>query len=66
MNLGESVSKCKIFIDTVSFGYFVLFFPFDFFFRKNRQLALLNYGKFLTAIFYSDHSCNVNFPCCND
>jgi len=38
-NLEESVSKCKKFIDTVSFGFFLLFLVSYFLFRKNSELA---------------------------
>jgi len=39
-NLGEGVSECKIFIDTVSFGFFVLIFRANFFPRKFKTLGM--------------------------
>jgi len=39
-NLGEGVSECKIFIDTVSFRFFVLIFRENFFPRKFKTLGM--------------------------
>jgi len=51
MNLGESVSKCKIFIDTVSFGFFLRFFSKKNLCRENSQLAEPILQKFATDNF---------------
>jgi hypothetical protein len=66
MNLGESVSERKIFIDTVAFGFFLLFFRAGFFLSKYKQLAMLMMENFPIDNFSSPNSCNANFPCCND